>query len=68
MTTRRAFCLAAASLPICPRALGQARANGPQIWRVERRGLAYVFGFGEAKNRSWLTPWIAEAFEECNEL
>jgi hypothetical protein len=68
MTTRRIFCAAAAALVILNPALGRAMAAGPAFWRVVRRGTAYVLGFGEAKDRSWLTPAIRQAFDECREL
>ena len=68
MTTRRTFSVAAVALPIWECAIGQSFASGPQIWRVEQRGRVYVFGFGEAKDRAWLTPSIADAFDECQTL
>jgi hypothetical protein len=68
VSTRRAFCLAAASAPITSRVFGQTSANGPQIWRVEQQGRAYVLGFAEAKDRSWLTPSILDVFDECTDL
>jgi len=41
----------------------------PILWRVERNGAkAYIFGFGDAKDRSWLTPAIESAFQESREI
>lgn len=44
-------------------------APGPSFWMV-RRGEARVFilGFGEARDTSWLTPTIREAFEASSEV
>ena len=44
-------------------------ADGPNFW-VVKRGEARVFilGFGEARDTSWLTPSIRQAFEASSEL
>ena len=44
-------------------------APGPNFWMV-RRGEARVFilGFGEARDTSWLTPTIREAFEGSSQV
>lgn len=43
--------------------------DGPILWLVERqRAKVYLFGFGEAKDRSWLTPKIQRAFDESDEI
>ena len=52
--------LAGATVPVAP---------GPSFWMV-RRGEARVFilGFGEARDTSWLTPTIREAFEASSQV
>ena len=44
-------------------------APGPSFWMV-RRGEARVFilGFGEARDTSWLTPTIRQAFEASSQV
>jgi uncharacterized protein YbaP (TraB family) len=42
---------------------------GPVLWVVERNDArVYLFGFGEAKDRSWLSPAIEQAFAESAEV
>lgn len=41
----------------------------PVLYKVKNRSAqVYVFGFGEAKDWSWLTPTIRAAFEESKEV
>lgn len=41
----------------------------PILWLVERgRARVYLFGFADAKDRSWLTPKIEHAFDESQEI
>ena len=41
----------------------------PVLYRVQKGSAqVYVFGFGEAKDRSWLTPTIRAAFDESKEV
>ena len=44
-------------------------APGPSFWIV-RRGEArvFLFGFGEARDTTWLTPTIREAFEASSQV
>jgi hypothetical protein len=69
MASRREILLSLALSPLgaCA-ALHAGQGEGPPLWSVEGRGRAYVFGFGEAKDRSWLTPKIEAAFSESDEL
>ena len=42
---------------------------GPRLWLVQSGSArVYIFGFGEAKDTSWLTPSIRRAFDESAEL
>lgn len=50
-----------------PRA--EVAAPRPQLWlATSGDARVYVFGFGEAKDTSWLTPSIRRAFEQSSEL
>jgi hypothetical protein len=44
-------------------------SGGPQFY-VASRGKArvYIFGFGEARDKSWLTPSVQQAFQESSQL
>jgi uncharacterized protein len=44
-------------------------SRGPQLWLISRGGTrVYVFGFGEARDSSWLSPPIRNAFEQSSQL
>jgi uncharacterized protein YbaP (TraB family) len=46
-----------------------ASTQGPILWSVKRNGATvYIFGFADAKDRSWLTPSIESAFRESQEV
>lgn len=51
------------------RTLAAAPVVGPPFWRI-RRGAAEVtlFGFGDARDMSWYSPALREAFEHSTEL
>ncbi len=47
----------------------EVAAPGPRLWlATSGDAKVYVFGFGEAKDTSWLTPSIRRAFEQSSEL
>jgi uncharacterized protein YbaP (TraB family) len=64
----------------CPRLLASSRlanhfledkaiSTGPKLWLIEGgKSRAYLFGFAQARDRSWLTPAIEAAFSESSEL
>ena len=73
MIDRRKGLLLLASLgALAPAATARALATSdaqPLLWVVEARNAkVYVFGFGDAKDRSWLTPPIKQAFQESQEV
>lgn len=44
-------------------------ASGPLIWVVERGdSRVYILGFGEARDRSWLSPTIERVLAESDEV
>jgi uncharacterized protein YbaP (TraB family) len=44
-------------------------ATHPILWLVERRGAkVWIFGAGDTKDASWLTPHIRRAFDESGEV
>ncbi len=56
-------------LLVSARRVRAAGAEGPQFWRI-RQGAAEVtlFGFGDARDLSWFSPALREAFERSGEL
>jgi len=71
MMLGRALRLGLIALPLTG-ALAQEHSptpREPRLW-VARNGDArvYIFGFGEAKDTSWLTPAIRRAFDQSSEL
>jgi len=41
----------------------------PVLWRVEKSGATvHILGFADARDRSWLTPAIARAFQDSKEI
>jgi uncharacterized protein YbaP (TraB family) len=50
-------------------ALANAAQGGPALWTVRRGlGTVHIFGFADAKDRSWLTPTIDRAFQESHQI
>lgn len=48
---------------------GQVPTPGPILWSLKRNAsTVYLFGFSDAKDRSWLTPTIDRAFRESTEI
>jgi uncharacterized protein len=44
-------------------------SRGPEFWRIARGDArVFLFGFGDAKDRSWFLPSIQHAFQESSEL
>src|SRR5262245_24162747 len=70
--TRRAFCIAMGSAVGFARAAAagaQSTSGRPLLWLATRgRAGVYLFPFGEAKDQSWLTPAVRDAFEESSQL
>jgi uncharacterized protein YbaP (TraB family) len=67
----RALRVAIVALPLTG-ALAQepsATSREPRLW-IARNGDArvFIFGFGEAKDSSWLTPTIRRAFDQSSQL
>jgi uncharacterized protein len=64
-----ALLLLAPSGEAIPVSMPSAHLQGPQLM-LARKGDArvFIFGFGEAKDTSWLTPKIRNAFEQSTEL
>ncbi len=66
--SRRTFVSMLSTLAISP-ALGgsmqEAFERGPILWATHHNdATTYIFGFGDAKDRTWLTPKIERAFNE----
>jgi uncharacterized protein YbaP (TraB family) len=70
-TTRRAFCAGLGVTTAFMRtAIGAEQgARGPLLWLASRgRAQVYLFPYGEAKDDSWLTPTVRQAFDESSQL
>jgi uncharacterized protein len=68
---RRDFTRALGALalaPVCVAASDTAAAKPPFWLARQRRARVYLLGFGEAHDRSWLTPSIRQAFESSSQL
>src|SRR5262245_17645535 len=49
--------------------LNEAPPSGPLVWIAERgEARVYIFGFGEARDRSWLSPTIERVLKESDEV
>ena len=66
---RRHLGLGILSFALAHRTLA-AVVQGTPLLHVAKRGHSrvYLFGFGEAKDDSWLTPSIRRAFESSSDL
>jgi uncharacterized protein YbaP (TraB family) len=68
---RREFSLALCSLALAPYA-AQATSSpsrGPLFWCATRgKARVFILGFGEAKDKAWLTPLVERAFRQSSEL
>jgi uncharacterized protein YbaP (TraB family) len=43
--------------------------EGPILWFIEQgKAKVYIFGFSDAKDRSWFTPKIQRAFDESQQI
>lgn len=50
-------------------ALAQERVSSPPIWQIRRNGATvFIFPFGDAKDRSWLTAKLQRAFDASREI
>jgi uncharacterized protein YbaP (TraB family) len=70
-TTRRAFCagLGVTTALMHPAMSAEQGTRGPLLWLVSKgRARVYLFPFGEARDDSWLTPTVRQAFEESTQL
>lgn len=66
---RREFNLLLGSIALSACASTRRSTRGPLFWRAQRgNSRVYLLGAAEAKDRSWLTPTIADAFAGCDEL
>lgn len=67
---RREFGLALCSLALAPfAATGAGTARGPLFWLATRgKARVFIFGFGDAKDKSWFTPGIETAFRASSDL
>ncbi len=67
--SRRNFVSMLSAMALSSALTGRAQAvperDGPILWSVNHNGAkTYIFGFGDAKDRSWLSSKVKEAFEE----
>ena len=59
----------AAALPWPALAAAKKIKAHPTLWLIERNDAkVYIFGFADAKDRSWLTPYIEKAFDSSDEV
>lgn len=59
------------SFPIAACVVDRRSVNsrGPRLWLASRgEARVFILGFGEAKDKSWLTPPIQQAFQESSQL
>jgi uncharacterized protein YbaP (TraB family) len=59
------------SLPLVARAASRHSegSNSPPFWRASRgKASVFLLGFSEARDKSWFTPTIQEAFNKSSEL
>jgi uncharacterized protein YbaP (TraB family) len=57
-------------LTLAGRALAKvAVSSGPTLWCLKRSSAkTYIFGFADAKDRSWFSPTVESAFRESDEV
>jgi uncharacterized protein YbaP (TraB family) len=62
--------IAACGLALRPQTSQAGVAQGePTLWSVQRgKAKVYIFGFSDAKDRSWFTPKIQSAFDESEQI
>lgn len=71
MISRRELLLAAAGLALtgCVTNRRLLNSQGPPFWLATRNSnRVFLFGFGDARDRSWFTPTIERAFSESSEV
>ena len=71
VATRRAVCCSLGAMVGVPRvfAVEATRAAAPLLWlAASGNGSVYLFPFGEAKDASWLTQRVQDAFAASSEL
>ena len=71
LATRRAVLLSLAAAAATPAAFAKATtaASGPLLWVATRaKATVYLFPFGEAKDASWLSAPVKDAFASSSEL
>lgn len=72
-TSHREFmaltCLASIGMTLRAQTNPDESHPDPILWSVERgKAKVYIFGFADAKDRSWLTPKIQRAFDDSQEI
>jgi uncharacterized protein YbaP (TraB family) len=67
---RREFNWALFSLALAPNAARPASpSRGPLFWLATRgKARVFLFSFGDAKDKSWFTPVIQQAFRDSSQL